>query len=96
MKFLLIIPLFIIGHLTNAQVLNNTLLDFNNVKATLNDEGGFFNNAAAAIQGYEIPKGSGLSTIYAGSYWIGAKDVFGNLHVSLYKIKRSNSIIIIF
>jgi hypothetical protein len=70
--------MFIIGHLTNAQVLNNTLLDFNNVKTVLNDEGGFFYNASAGIPGYEIPKGSGLNTIYAGSYWIGAKDAFGN------------------
>lgn len=82
MKFILIIPVFFFGHLNFAQVLNNTLLDYNNVKTILNDEGGFFYNASASTPGYEIPKGSGLHTIYAGSYWIGAKDEFGNLHVS--------------
>jgi hypothetical protein len=80
-----ILPLF--GALTVAtslfgQQVNSVWLDFNNVKATVSDEGGFFSNVAASVAGYEIPKNSGKSTIFSGSYWIGAEDQFGQLHVS--------------
>lgn len=68
-------------HLYGQQV-NSVWLDFNNVKATISDEGGFFSNVAASIAGYEVPKNSGRSTIFSGSYWIGAKDEIGQLHVS--------------
>jgi hypothetical protein len=83
--FLLVSPFYF------AQQVNSVWLDFNNAKATINDEGGFFNNASAAIAGYEIPKNSGLSTIYSGSYWIGAEDQFGQLHVSGKKYSLGGS-----
>jgi hypothetical protein len=65
-----------------SQVVNSAILQFNNVKARLIDEGGFFTNIAASTAGYEIPKGSSLNTIYTGSYWIGAEDSLGFLHIS--------------
>jgi hypothetical protein len=83
--FLLVSPFYF------AQQVNSVWLDFNNAKATINDEGGFFNNASAAIAGYEIPKNSGLSTIYSGSYWIGAEDQLGQLHVSGKKYSLGGS-----
>ncbi len=68
--------------LASAQIVNSTVLDQNNVSCTLFDEGGFFNQVSAGLAGYEVPKGSGLSTIFSGSYWVGAEDPQGNFHVS--------------
>ena len=91
MKVLSIVSLVVFMHTIYGQQVNNIWLDFNNAKATINDEGGFFNNATAAIAGYEVPKNSGLSTIYSGSYWIGAEDQFGQLHVSGKKYSLGGS-----
>lgn len=67
---------------TSAQIVNSSVLQFNNVSAYLNDEGGFFNNVPAANAGYEVPKGSNLNTIYSSSYWISGTDPSGNLRLS--------------
>ena len=82
MRILPLIGVLIVATSLFGQQVNSVWLDFNNVKATVSDEGGFFSNVAASIAGYEIPKNSGRSTIFAGSYWIGAEDQFGQLHVS--------------
>ena len=66
----------------SAQIINSIVLDQNNVSCTLFDEGGFFNQVSAGIAGYEVPKGSGLKTIFSGSYWVGAEDPQGNFHIS--------------
>jgi hypothetical protein len=63
----------------SAQIVNSIVLDQNNVGCTLFDEGGFFNQVSAGIAGYEVPKGSGLRTIFSGSYWVGAEDPQGEL-----------------
>ena len=65
-----------------AQQTSYLALDHNNVSCLLDDEGGFFNHLQLGTNGYEIPKNSGLSTIFAGTYWIGAEDVNGTLYVS--------------
>ena len=77
---LIILTLFTTA--ANAQIVNSTVLDQNNISCTLFDEGGFFNQVSAGLAGYEVPKGSGLSTIFSGSYWVGAEDPQGNFHIS--------------
>ncbi len=55
-------------------------LDINNVRARLLSRGDLwwdYNNPA-----YEVPKGSGLSTIGAGAIWMGGYDEFGNLKLA--------------
>jgi hypothetical protein len=76
-----------------GQIVNSTLLDANNVSAYIHDEGGFFNRPSNATAGYEVPKGGGVSTIYAGSFWIGAQDVNGAFRFSgkRYNMGGSNS-----
>ena len=68
-----------------AQQSSYQSLDHNNVACSLDDEGAFFSQLQAGLAGYEIPKNSGLKTIFAGSYWIGAQDVNGNLYMSAAK-----------
>lgn len=82
MKTLLFAFIAIQAFISTAQQTNYMPLDHNNVSCLLDDEGGFFNHLAAGTNGYEIPKNSGLSTIFAGTYWIGAEDVNGTLYVS--------------
>lgn len=68
------------GHF--AQTVNGALLDFNNVSTRLNDNGVFFFNPAANIASYQVPVGSGLNTIFAGSFWFGGIDINSQLKFS--------------
>jgi hypothetical protein len=74
-----------------AQQSSYQSLDHNNVACSLDDEGAFFSQLQAGLAGYEIPKNSGLKTIFAGSYWIGAQDVNGNLYMSAAKYSAGGS-----
>ena len=50
------------------------VLDANNVSATLFNNGVLFFSGTGAVEGaYEVPKGSGLSSIYAGGLWAGGR-----------------------
>lgn len=66
----------------HAQIIDTETLNGNGVNALISDEGFFFNNAQTSTNGYEIPAGSGLSTIYAASIWAAALDVNGQLYAS--------------
>ena len=54
-------------------------LDINNVRARFSSSGShfFFENAE-----YEVPKGSGKTSIFCNNIWIGGKDGQGNLHLA--------------
>lgn len=55
-------------------------LDINNVRTTILVGGDMWWNLTSAK--YEIPKGSGKHSLYAGSLWIGGYDATGNLKVA--------------
>lgn len=75
----------------SAQFVNNVSLDRNNVRCNVYDEGGFFYQNATGMAAYEVPKGSGLSTIFSGSYWVGALDPNGVPHVTGKKYNTGGS-----
>ncbi|MBT4775439.1 MAG: T9SS type A sorting domain-containing protein [Crocinitomicaceae bacterium] len=54
-------------------------LNENNCDAIISDIGTFFNNSAAGLPGYEIPKGSGIHAIYSAALWFGGPDASGML-----------------
>src|SRR6188474_1886697 len=56
-------------------------LDINNVKARINANGDLFLDDSLN-NSFEVPKGSGLQSIFAGGLWIGGYDINGNLHLS--------------
>ncbi len=91
MKKLLFAFIAIQAFMSTAQQPNYMPLDHNNVSCLLDDEGGFFNHLAVGTNGYEIPKNSDLSTIFTGSYWMGAQDVNGSLYVSAVKYSAGGS-----
>lgn len=91
MKKFLFAFITIQAFMSTAQQPTYMPLDHNNVSCLLDDEGGFFNNLQSGLAGYEIPKNSGLKTIFAGSYWIGAQDVNGTLYMSAAKYSAGGS-----
>jgi hypothetical protein len=59
-----------------------SILDFNNVAAKLTNSGVLFQNNVQGLPSYEVPKNSGLNVIYSSSFWIGATDSQGDLHLA--------------
>ena len=59
----------------------NDFLDANNVNAVIHPNGTLFWDLVGTSQ-YEIPKGSGLHSIFADGLWIGGMDAGTNLHVA--------------
>jgi len=62
--------------------MSSTALEINEAKVTLGTGGEIFYKAQGTAPGYEIPKGSGLYSIFAGALWIGALDDDGNLKLA--------------
>jgi hypothetical protein len=68
----------------------NNNLDISNINATIQTGGDFFcKNPGAGFtgpnsmtMGFEIPKGSGIHTIFAGALWVGARDAQNNLYTT--------------
>lgn len=59
-----------------------TNVELNNVKASLSTSGTIFFKDDVLDAGYEIPKGEGRHSIYAGALWIGALDDGNNLKMA--------------
>ena len=67
----------------NSQIINGDDLDINNVKAKINSDGSLFNDYGSSFtQGFEVPKGSGRHTIFAGNLWIGGFDAGSTLKIA--------------
>ena len=55
-------------------------ISINNIKATVLNGGDLFSPFAVTNGTFEVPKGSGKSTILAAALWIGGRDVQDNVH----------------
>ena len=67
-------------------------LAVNNVRARILNGGDLWwdpNNNSAGI--YEVPKGSGLVSIYAGSFWIGGFDPANQLKVAAQTYRQTGA-----
>lgn len=62
--------------------INFELLDSNNVSANISNAGIFFSHDTTGHLGYEVPKGSGNSVIYAMGFWFAGVDQNGVLRNS--------------
>jgi len=60
----------------------NTELSVNNIRALFKTNGAHFFRESAE---FEVPKGSGKSTLFAASLWLGGMDTEDNLHVAAMK-----------
>ena len=81
MKEKLLTTLFILFISTNLKA--QYVFEGTNLRATLNNAGDLFYDPNTFFPGFEIPKNSGLHTVYIGQFWIGGIDsATGNLAVS--------------
>lgn len=58
------------------------VMQYNNIRALYSTQGIFWENTSTMNGGYEVPWGSGLSTIYSGALWIGGYDPNGQVKVA--------------
>ncbi|MFM2226045.1 MAG: hypothetical protein RJA07_2247 [Bacteroidota bacterium] len=90
---LVIASLFLVK--TNAQNCTQTTasntLDINNVNATLMNGGDMWWDRGLMQARYEVPKGGGVSTEFAGAIWIGGIDQTGSLHVAAQTYRQSGN-----
>lgn len=70
------------GSAFGAAAQSQAFLDINNARALVYDNGLLFNDTVINAPGFEIPAGSGSSSIYASNFWIGAVNVNQQLHLS--------------
>jgi hypothetical protein len=66
------------------------IMEFNDVKALIEQGGSMFQNRATSTASYEIPKGSGLHAIFAGALWMGGTDVNGQLKLAALRYRQGN------
>ena len=66
-------------------------LQYNDVSALLETGGIMFLDRANGIGAYEVPKGSGITAIYAGSLWMGGEDVNGQLKLAAQRFRSSGN-----
>jgi hypothetical protein len=80
-------------HNSLSPVTSNTnchTLDVNKVEAEIWNNGSMFWDLVGNAR-YEVPKGSGVNSIFADGFWIGGKDVTGGLHVAAQTYRQSGS-----
>jgi hypothetical protein len=65
-------------------------MEFNDVKALIEQGGSMFQNRQASVASYEIPKNSGLHVIFAGALWMGGTDVNGQLKLAALRYRQGN------
>ncbi|MBA3827780.1 MAG: hypothetical protein H0X33_02490 [Taibaiella sp.] len=66
-------------------------LDINNVRARLMTGGDMWWNQGTSKAAYEVPKGGGASSLFAGSIWIGGSDNTGQLKVAAQTYRQDGN-----
>jgi len=66
-------------------------LDINNVRAKLMTGGDMWWDQGTNTAKYEVPKGSGKNSLFAGSAWIGGYDPQGNLKVAAQTYRQDGN-----
>lgn len=61
-------------------------LEFNNVKARINNGGDMWWDFSSAK--YEVPKGGGVHALFAGSIWVGGTDTNGQLRFAGHRFRQ--------
>jgi hypothetical protein len=65
-------------------------MKFNDVSALIEQGGSMFQNRQVPVAAYEVPKGSGLTVIFAGALWMGGTDVNGQLKLAALTFRTGN------
>ncbi|MBP5994650.1 MAG: T9SS C-terminal target domain-containing protein, partial [Crocinitomicaceae bacterium] len=65
-------------------------MEFNDVRALIEQGGSMFQNRAASVAAYEVPKNSKRYAIFAGALWMGGTDVNGQLKLAALRYRSGN------
>ncbi|HVA99419.1 MAG TPA: hypothetical protein VNG53_11040, partial [Bacteroidia bacterium] len=76
--------------ISNAALKNDSLY-LNNINALFDDENIMGFDIQKGYQDYQVPKGSGISSIYSSSLWIGGIDAGGHLRVAGQTYKQNGT-----
>ncbi len=78
------------GKAANCSPASKSLtMEFNDVSAFLQQGGRLFESpASGGVAAYEIPKGSGIRAIFAGSLWMGGVDANGQLKLAAVRFRQ--------
>lgn len=68
-----------------------TDLELNNVRAKILNGGDMWWDQGLAVARYEVPKGSGKHSLFAGSLWIGGVDAGGQLKVAAMTYRQNGN-----
>lgn len=74
---------------SSAQPWANASLDINQAKALVNSNGDLFWDYTQSR--FEIPKGNGTNTIFAGALWVGGLDGGGQLHLAAQTYRQTGN-----
>ena len=66
------------------------IMEFNDVRALIEQGGSMFQNRQNSVAAYEIPKGSNRFAIFAGALWMGGTDVNGQLKLAALRYRSGN------
>jgi hypothetical protein len=66
------------------------IMEFNDVRALIEQGGSMFQNRQNAVAAYEVPKGSNRFAIFAGALWMGGTDVNGQLKLAALRYRAGN------
>jgi hypothetical protein len=66
-------------------------LEWNNVRATIETGGNMWQNRADGTSAYEVPKGGGVSAIYAGGLWMGGRSLDQTLKLAAVKFRAAGN-----
>ena len=73
-----------------TQATTSTNLELNNVRAMIHTGGDMWWDLQGTAE-YEVPKGSGKTAFFAGSIWIGGKDINGQLKLAAIQFRSSGT-----
>ncbi|MFA6483352.1 MAG: hypothetical protein WCW62_12290, partial [Bacteroidales bacterium] len=68
-----------------------TEISLNNIRTYIHMDGVLWTDISGGTAGYEVPKGSGKTSIYAGGIWIGGTDVNGQLKLTACLFKGARN-----
>ncbi len=81
MKYFL--SLLIMSFFVKAQAQSSEQLDVNNINARINFLAPLFQDINTSNAGFEVPKGSGRTSIYSAGFWMGGLDGLNQLRVAV-------------
>lgn len=74
--------LLVVCTLSSTAQVASMSVDTNNVSAVVNANGVLFSNLLTSQAGFEVPKGSGVSSVYAAGLWLTGLDQNSQVYVS--------------